>query len=221
MHHAMRETRTVHEREAPLLPWWEATLDGNCVSLMWARPALISAEAVLSAFLAPSDLTLLSTAPDNVYSMVGFAATWIFVSNFIVYQLSGGKMGGSSELLQAMTIERLNQIAHSPDHSAARCGHVLGALFTAWERRKPSANDTEIIFAPDACERPAPAYEQDIPNPGPPEYQSESHPDALPGNSDLFMDDAFWTMFIENLNSDAFKVAQGHDQLNQFLSGSW
>ncbi|KAJ7028676.1 hypothetical protein C8F04DRAFT_1289686, partial [Mycena alexandri] len=211
MHHALRETRTVHEREAPQMPWYKATIEGHCVSLFWGRMALINSENVLTAFLATSDFTLLSTAPDNLYVMVGFAATWIFVSNFSIYQLGGEKLGGASERLQSMTIERLNQIAHSPDHSAARCGHVLGALMTAWERRKPRDDDAgqcAIDAGPGFGTQPegAEGYMDDLmvgtrymSSTGIPEHVP---PMAQSSNADLFMDDAFWAAFVENLNSE-------------------
>ncbi|KAJ7792440.1 hypothetical protein B0H14DRAFT_2931001 [Mycena olivaceomarginata] len=137
LHHALRETRTAYERDEPQKPWYTAEVRGHCLSLFWGHTALISAETVLTTFLTPSDLTLLGGAPDNIYVMVGFAATWIFVSNYTLFQLGTSQLGGSSEYLQNMTIERLSRIAHAPDHSAARCGHVLAALMSAWEGRKP------------------------------------------------------------------------------------
>ncbi|KAJ7481454.1 hypothetical protein FB451DRAFT_129074 [Mycena latifolia] len=212
MHHAIRETRTVHERDRPLTPWYQVRTEGHCISLFWGVTALVSAEAVLTAFLAPSDLALLTTAPDNLYVMVGFAATWIFVSNFSVHQLSGNRMGGASERLQALTIERLNQIAHAPDHAAGRCGHVLGALLAAWERRKsvPVENDWMCRWVYDMQWPTSTA-----PAPEPQRGSDDSSTDYLHtpdlaftnANSDLFLDDAFWTSFIENLNSDSF-IAQ-------------
>ncbi|KAJ7704382.1 hypothetical protein B0H17DRAFT_9700 [Mycena rosella] len=213
MHHALRETRTVHERDTPLIPWWKVqTAENQCVPLHFGRIALVSAEAVLTAFLAPSDLTLLSTAPDNIYIMVGFAATWIFVSNFSIYQLGGGKVGGASERLQILTIDRLNQIAHAPDHSAGRCGHVLNALLSAWERRK-----LQGMRMPDGTCQPHSEnthschYAADMPY----EHRASgsTHEDGamesamINPNADLFTDDAFWTSFVQNLTSDTF-IAQ-------------
>ncbi|KAJ7704423.1 hypothetical protein B0H17DRAFT_921447 [Mycena rosella] len=218
MHHVLRETRTVHEREMPLIPWYQIKTEGQTVALFWGRTALVSAEAVLTGFLAHSDLTLLSTAPDSFYVMVGFAATWLFVSNFSVYQLSGGKLGGASERLQVMTIERLNKISHAPDHSAGRCAHVLGALLSAWERRKPRE------FNPDeptcSCvfnmhyngSTPAPAHEHRHENDSTNYFNAPDYQDLANGNSDLFMDDTFWTSFVENLNSDTF-IAQNSSML--------
>ncbi|KAJ7355870.1 hypothetical protein DFH08DRAFT_738004 [Mycena albidolilacea] len=196
LHHALRETRTAYERDEPQIPWYTAEVRGHCLSLFWGHTALISAETVLSTFLTPSDLALLNTAPDNTYAMVGFAATWIFVSNYTLFQLGKGQLGGSSEYLQNMTIERLSRIAHAPDHAAARCGHVLAALMSAWEGRKPD----ETRVNPCLLDISYSAF------PVPSLTGRESHSYPLPGNSDLFMDDAFWASFIENLNSDTFTV---------------
>ncbi|KAJ7845911.1 hypothetical protein B0H13DRAFT_1730930 [Mycena leptocephala] len=208
IHHALREARTAYEREKPLTPWYAAEIKGHHISLYWGHQALISAEAVLTTFLTPSDLTLLSTAPDNLYVMIGFAATWIFVSNFSLLHLGKGQVGGASERLQSMTIERLKQIAHSPDHAAARCGHVLGALMNAWEQRKPQegtphTNGLCMMHNMHFTPFPLPDVASADGYLNPPSYQDL----ADTSNSDLFMDDAFWASFVENLNSDTF-IAQ-------------
>ncbi|KAJ7685714.1 hypothetical protein DFH06DRAFT_1075306 [Mycena polygramma] len=209
MHHALREVRTAYEREAPLLRWYAAEIKGRCISLFWGHLALIAAETVLSTFLAPADLTLLNTAPDNLYVQVGFAATWIFVSNFSLHQLGHTQLGGASERLQSMTIARLNQIAHAPEHAAARCGHVLAALMSAWKQRQPSETHLRTCML-DISFFPVPTV---LGHKGfdPPSYEdlagSAATAEAAPNNSDLFMDDAFWASFIENLNSDTF-IAQ-------------
>ncbi|KAJ7856622.1 hypothetical protein B0H13DRAFT_2672973 [Mycena leptocephala] len=186
IHHALREARTAYEREKPLTPWYAAEIKGHHISLYWGHQALISAEAVLTTFLTPSDLTLLSTAPDNLY----------------------GQVGGASERLQSMTIERLKQIAHSPDHAAARCGHVLGALMNAWEQRKPQegtphTNGLCMMHNMHFTPFPLPDVASADGYLNPPSYQDL----ADTSNSDLFMDDAFWASFVENLNSDTF-IAQ-------------
>ncbi|KAJ7507168.1 hypothetical protein B0H11DRAFT_193434 [Mycena galericulata] len=216
VHHALRELRTMTERETPQTPWYEVETGDFTISIFWGRIALIHAEAVLTTFLAPKELVLLSTAPDNLYVMVAFAATWIFVSNFSIYQMSGGKLGGASELLQTMAIARLNEIAHSPDHAAVRSGHVLGALLSAWERRKPREEDSQMCH----CILHMPYEHRKPPQPAPSSntdadtmrFLSQPDYDHLmsgggTANSDLFMDDAFWASFIENLNSDTF-IAQ-------------
>ncbi|KAJ7857062.1 hypothetical protein B0H13DRAFT_2357135 [Mycena leptocephala] len=168
----------------PLIPWYIAQIKGHQVSLLWGRMALVSAETVLSTFLAPLDLTLLGTAPDNLYAMLGLS-----------------KLGGASERLQSMTIERLNQIAHSPDHAAARCGHVLGALMKAWERRNPPGSTTVGTWS--MLDVPYASFaSQPIPNLGGEGYlKPQSYQDLASGvpasNPDLFMDDAFWASFLE------------------------
>ncbi|KAJ6588290.1 hypothetical protein B0H19DRAFT_1098634 [Mycena capillaripes] len=191
LHHAIRETRTAHERDSPEMPWHKSTAGGTI------------AEKVLSTFLTPSDLTLLSSAPDNIYVMVGFSATWIFVSNFHLLQMGGKKLGGASERLQSMTIERLNEIAHAPDHSAARCAHVLSALMSAWERRRPEEGDTAGTWSMlDVPYSRLPCFPfHDLT--GGEEYSiPQASSDGATSNPDLFMDDTFWTLFIQNLNSD-------------------
>ncbi|KAJ7481456.1 hypothetical protein FB451DRAFT_129101 [Mycena latifolia] len=211
MHHALREMRTIHEKERPLAPWYFVRAEGQTVALYWGATALASAEAVLTAFLAPSDLTLLSTAPDNLYVMVGFAATWLFVSNYTFHQMCKKMMGGASEQLPAMAIERLNQIAHAPDHAASRCGHVLGALLAAWELRKSLHDGVrrtvyDMTWPPSTPsvyqqrrESESKTSTETVNTPDTPDYQ-----DSENAYSDLFMDDAFWASFIENLNSDTF-----------------
>ncbi|KAF8208174.1 hypothetical protein K438DRAFT_1961686 [Mycena galopus ATCC 62051] len=208
MHHALRETRTVHERDTPQMPWFDAMAGGHRVALFWGRCALMNAESVLTTFLQTSDLGLLSTAPDSLHVMIGFAATWIFVSNFSVHQLGVSKLGGASELLQSMTIQRLNQIAHSPDHAAARAAHVLNALMNAWQRRKLESQEggsscaiLDIAYSSfQPISNPALAGKEGYMN-SPSQQDSAS---SSASNFDLFMDDAFWAAFLENLNSDTF-----------------
>ncbi|KAJ6501934.1 hypothetical protein C8R45DRAFT_974877 [Mycena sanguinolenta] len=197
IHHALREIRTTWERDAPELPWYRVETRGQTPSLFWGHIGLQNSEAVLSTFLAvsSSDLTLLSCSPDNVYVMVGFAATWIFVTNYTVHQLGNTQLVGASEHLQNMTIERLNQIAHAPDHAAARCGYVLRALMNAWEQRRAQV---ELIKPTDTCKLEISYAHFPVPH-----YTCV---DCPAGNSDLFMDDAFWTSFVANLNSDMFSV---------------
>ncbi|KAJ7792644.1 hypothetical protein B0H14DRAFT_2534001 [Mycena olivaceomarginata] len=198
IHHALREIRTAYERDRPQIPWLSAEIRGQALSFVWGYPALISAETVLSTFLLPSDLTLLSTAPDNLYAMVTFAATWLFVSNFSLVQLGKGHLGGASERLQSMTIQRLNKIAHAPDHAAARCGHVLGALMHAWQKRKPRDIPWEGVMPTGMCMLPnVPLCP--FPSSDPLGGDENLNPPSYP---DLFMDDAFWASFVANLNSD-------------------
>ncbi|KAJ7772648.1 hypothetical protein DFH07DRAFT_733706 [Mycena maculata] len=188
----------------------------------WGRAALTFAEAVLAAFLAPTDLMLLSTAPDNFYVMVAFAATWIFISNFSIHQLGSVplRVGGSSELLQKAAIARLNETAHAPDHAAARSGHVLGALLSAWQRRNTRVEQDGdmvrvcVFMLPTA--QPTDSY-SDYLGLNPPNYPDiASGAGEVPTNQDLFMDDEFWNVFIENLqsaNAETF-IAQNYGVLD-------
>ncbi|KAJ7264897.1 hypothetical protein B0H12DRAFT_1321323 [Mycena haematopus] len=196
IHHALREFRTTYERDVPGKPWYIAEIKGQCLSLFWAHIGLQTSETVLSTFLAVSDsnLTLLSCSPDNVFVMVAFAATWIFVTNYTVHQLGNTQLVGASEHLQNMTIERLNQIAHAPDHAAARCGHVLRALMNAWEQRRPG------LLNPNNCKLDISYAHFPVPN-----LTCDEYPPSY-DSSDMFMDDAFWTSFIANLSSDTFTV---------------
>ncbi|KAK7042474.1 hypothetical protein R3P38DRAFT_2890671 [Favolaschia claudopus] len=207
-HHALRELRTTYERDRPQQRWYSAQIKGQSLTFFWGYPALTSAETVLSTFLGVTDSTLLSTAPDNIFAMVTFSAVWIFVSNFSLVQMGKSYLGGASERLQSMSMELLNKIALAPDHAAARCGHVLGALMTAWEQRKPKDGPWDGTIPSNMCMMPGvPLY----PYPctkfadtegylNPPSYQELV--DSMASSTDLFMDDAFWSSFLENLNSD-------------------
>ncbi|KAK7038238.1 hypothetical protein R3P38DRAFT_540715 [Favolaschia claudopus] len=230
IHHALRETRTTYEREAPGTLWYAENVRGHCLSLFWGHTALTSAETVLSSFLAvpDSDLSLLTTAPDNMYVMIGFAATWIFVTNYTFHQLGDTQVGGASEVLQRMCIERLGRIAGvgglgAPDCVAGRCGVVLGALMTAWERRRPGEGEREGVK--DRCSVLDMSYAH-FPVPtlvvecsdgaaacgggsesgsGGVKVTGTRQPETwqtFGGSTDLFMDDAFWSLFLENMNSD-------------------
>ncbi|KAF8205533.1 hypothetical protein K438DRAFT_514383 [Mycena galopus ATCC 62051] len=183
MHHALRENRTTYERDAPETLWYTTGHKEEPLSITWGHSALFYAETVLSTFLV-ADSVLLNTAPDHIYVLVGFAATWIFVANFTTHQLGNTQMVGASEHLQNMTIERLNQIAHASDHAAARCGHVLGALENAWQRRKEGGMLITSLFDVSYAHFPVP-------------HLTCEHPPGC--EFDLFMDNAFWTSFVANL----------------------
>ncbi|KAK7007709.1 hypothetical protein R3P38DRAFT_3029607, partial [Favolaschia claudopus] len=207
IHHALRETRTLYERDRPEARWSDATAGGHRVSLFWGRMALTAAENVLTAFLA-------ATAPDSLFGMIGFASTWIFVSNSPCSS-SGGRA------FTEYGDTTLHQVAHSPDHAAARCGHVLSALMSAGS--SSSGSRSWIVDAPVDDERgildisyasfqpisnPALAGKEELLLSPPPCHKvQEASAPVVSDTSDLFMDDAFWTAFLENLDSDVF-VAQ-------------
>ncbi|KAK7019506.1 hypothetical protein R3P38DRAFT_1247236 [Favolaschia claudopus] len=233
IHHALRETRTTYEREAPGTLWYAEHVRGQCLSLFWGHTALTSAETVLSSFLAvsDSDLSLLTTAPDNMYVMIGFAATWIFVTNYTFHQLGDTQVGGASEVLQRMCIERLGRIAGvgglvAPDCVAGRCGVVLGALMTAWERRRPGEGEREgvkdrcsvldmsyahfpvptLVVECDSSDGAAACGGGSESGSGGVRVTGTRQPETwqtFGGSTDLFMDDAFWSLFLENMNSDS------------------
>ncbi|KAF7336208.1 hypothetical protein MVEN_02168600 [Mycena venus] len=232
LHHAIRETRTVHERDMPAKQWFSATPLTYRVAFSWGRLALSTAESVLTAFLAPSseaELILLGTAPDTLYVKITVASTWLFVCNFLLSQLqlsvngTGVGVGGGWRCRTT---------------PAARCAQGLGAQMNVWQGRKNKQGQVKQPHPPlEPQERgdPSDMTVLDIPYarfPSLPmantnsEGGEEGHVDvnsqqqqqsqqefgaggARPGadsNPDFFMDDAFWTSFLQNLDSDALNA---------------
>ena len=107
-------------------PWFLAA-EHNGVNLAqsWGHHALVLSEAILIATISRSELAMMSTAPDSLFSMITLAAIFVILSKWNVYENIGQQMPGSSDSILARIIERLSLIACSPDHFAAKCARLI------------------------------------------------------------------------------------------------
>ncbi|KAI0053600.1 hypothetical protein FA95DRAFT_1579274 [Auriscalpium vulgare] len=109
---------------------------GCSFALSCARDALLCAESLLTSVLSVHDKDMLATAPDNVFSMISFAAAFIMASKFMLLQSQGLRsLPGSSDQLLRRIVVRLNQIGLSGDHHAGRAATVISGFMGNWEKR--------------------------------------------------------------------------------------
>ncbi|KAL0950179.1 hypothetical protein HGRIS_010172 [Hohenbuehelia grisea] len=211
LHNILREMRGAFDGQMPHKIWFQVQHNGVFIAHGLAGDALYSAEAVLVSFLSRPDLIAAGTVPDHYFLLITFAATFLIVANFAIYHLRTVPLNGHSERLLALTIERFNQAALSPDHVPARCARVIGELLGAWERKesRPPAMQPQYDYPK---ETPAPPlqpqngnhhhFTQNMPPP------SQASSSAAPGSNpwgelidpDMFFDTTFWASFIDNLN---------------------
>ena len=106
---------------------WFLAAEHNGVNLArsWGHHALVLSEAILIAVISRSELALMSTAPDSLFSMITLAAIFVILSKWSVLENIGQQMPGSSDPILARIIERLSLIACSPDHFAAKCARLI------------------------------------------------------------------------------------------------
>lgn len=210
--HTLQEVRRVFEKDDNQ-PWFSVDCPGDSLVRAWARDALASAEAVLTCTLAWHEHELLSTMPDNIFSMIAFSAAWLVISNFSMFQRHSSHLEGACDRLLSMVIVRLSRIALTADHPAAKASHLISSLFTAWQRvtTKPTRGDGHSSAS--TSRRPTTLFPttQRAPQYGSVEgyyaASSPSHSLTDDGNSgtgpECFADTEFWKYFINNLSSNS------------------
>ncbi|KAJ3841856.1 hypothetical protein F5878DRAFT_439046 [Lentinula raphanica] len=154
LHHYLRELRTVMDGYNSQ-SWMVTLYRGTPIPMIYGHEAIDSAQNVLYIFLSQTDTTLLATAPDHVFCLITFAATWIIISNFAMHQLNGVNLGWANDKLITHVAEKLSHIAHSPSHLPAQCAHFIMRLVHIWESRgtrKPAATNTVRREAKDRSE---------------------------------------------------------------------
>ncbi|KAF9238844.1 hypothetical protein BU15DRAFT_75065 [Melanogaster broomeanus] len=117
-------------------PWFlVAEHNGVNLAKSWGQQALLLSEGILVTMLSRPELTLLSSAPDNFFSMVTLATIFVILSKWSVLEHAGEHIAGSSDSILAKVIERLSLVACSPDHIAARCASVVEAGVRSFQRK--------------------------------------------------------------------------------------
>ncbi|TFK43858.1 hypothetical protein BDQ12DRAFT_198358 [Crucibulum laeve] len=214
LHHFLQEMRRVFDTSGEK-PWFRKECKGQDLVIAWTRDALTSAEAVLSHTLSWPEHNLIGTVPDTFFNGIAFAAAWLVMSNFSMYQLHGAQLGGSCDRLLTMIITRLSRAALTPDHAPAKCAHVISALYSAWERliSKPSSSTSasagnfgsqpRTVPTMMCSNQLAPPSFTSMENyaPSPITAAALNHSWDMGSGSDLFLDNEFWSSFMENLAS--------------------
>src|SRR5271170_6150175 len=93
LHQAIREARRVLRDHYPGKPWHkEFVHQGVNLALIWGQDAIVTAEAVLVTNLSRPES--MSSAPDIVFTMLSFAAVWLIIAKFAIYQNRGDHLPG-------------------------------------------------------------------------------------------------------------------------------
>ncbi|KAJ7507192.1 hypothetical protein B0H11DRAFT_1970649 [Mycena galericulata] len=169
VYHALWEAR-VSVGEIPRGQIWHPYFKPHGVETVgeWGRDMIQTAETLLVYVLA-ADARLLSTAPDNVFTMVALAAGYVVAVKFLMLR-GGSVLLGASDLLLAKTITHLNGVACTPGHAAQRAAFLVKGMAAKWEGRgKP---------APPVASYPTPTSDRQPDNP--------PAPSASTPNSDFF-----------------------------------
>ncbi|KAJ7269865.1 hypothetical protein C8J57DRAFT_322713 [Mycena rebaudengoi] len=136
VYHAMCEAR-VFVGKITLAPGeiWHARFRPHGMDVVgpWGRDLLQAAEAVLVAVLA-ADTALLSTAPDNLFTMVALAAGYVVAIKFLMLHI-GVNLVGPSDPLLAKTIAHLSRVVCVPGHAAQRAAFIVQGMVARWENR--------------------------------------------------------------------------------------
>lgn len=193
--------------------WLNVRYHGISVAQTWGNKSIQSAQAVLALIVAEQDLVLFGAAPDYIFTLITFAATWLIISSFSMYQLNGTGLGSPCERLVAMTIEKLSQMSYSPQHTPAKCAHIIASLLAAWEQRIPRAatsqNMTEWLSPKlePSVESTASGGFEPVPEVPPIDVAVDSFPAAIVDGMDFNFggttDPDFWNIFLDNLRSES------------------
>jgi hypothetical protein len=220
IHHCLHETRRIVTVDPARQdqPWYMfAEYNGVNLAIHWGQEAMLLAEDILSSTISQPESSLLGSAPDNLFAMVCFAATFIVVCKISVYQSHGECLSGSSDGLLAKVIDRLLLAACSPDHAPAKCAQLIRQLVVTYEARM-KCNKVPEHLEPQAMshhnssgrssginQEPESGFSVDG---QPPHFDA-----SLSGygvsldlnrlmNSDVMIDSDFWASFMDNLTTD-------------------
>ncbi|KAF4575287.1 hypothetical protein EYR36_006645 [Pleurotus pulmonarius] len=197
--------------------WFQVQHNNVYIAHGWTGDALCTAEAALIALLSRPDFVSLSTVPDQYFTLLTFACTFLVVARFAIYHIREGPLHGQTDNLLVKTAERFQQAALSPSHMPNRCAEAIKELLGAWERRGPRVISTskEIALRPTTQSGENHHCSSSGQN-GIPSSSSYPHPQShtpippVPPNippgfatfsdPDMFFDAQFWSSFIGNLN---------------------
>ncbi|KIK98214.1 hypothetical protein PAXRUDRAFT_134672 [Paxillus rubicundulus Ve08.2h10] len=140
--HALMETKAAITKTGSQNPWFlVAEHSGVNLARTWGQQALRLSEGILITALSRPESALLTSAPDNFFSMITLATIFVILSKWSVFENCGEQLPGSSDPILTRVIERLLLIACSPDHIAAKCARVIGAGLRSFRRKLEKSED--------------------------------------------------------------------------------
>ncbi|KAF7366711.1 hypothetical protein MSAN_00929200 [Mycena sanguinolenta] len=139
LYHALYDAR-VSVGHIPLGESWHGYFKPHGAEAVgeWGRDMVLTTESLLVHFLA-ADRNLLSTSPDNLFTMVALAAGHLVGVKFLMFR-GGSRLLGSSDLLLAQLVDLLLSVSCAPGHAPQRTALLIRGMIAKWEGRfKPSA----------------------------------------------------------------------------------
>lgn len=203
----MREARRVYtEPSGP--PWFEVAKHcGVNIAMKWGQEAVLAAETTLSTMLSrpDSDEELMATAPDSIFAMLCFAASFLIMCKISIHQIRAVDLPESSTILLAKTNALFARLACAPDHAPAKCAQLIIGLVASFEAR---TGKRMVGFADGFGSPPV-----TLPSGGLAAVngRGDQHACDLPLgtgdlgellNSELMLDADFWASFMDNLTTD-------------------
>jgi hypothetical protein len=94
---------------------------------------VLATESLLVNFLA-ADANLLSTSPDNIFTMVALAAGHLVGVKFLMFR-GGSHLLGGSDLLLARIVALLTSVSCAPGHAPQRTAFLIKGMIAKWEGR--------------------------------------------------------------------------------------
>jgi hypothetical protein len=175
------------------------------------------AEDILVSTISRQEVKQLGAAPDNVFAMICFAASFLVMCKISVYQSHGIRLPGSSDGLLTKITDRLLQAACGPDHAPAKCAQLIRGLISTYEVRcsgEPAHPRSQYMSHNVSSERTSATLSRELESAG---YPVDGHPHfdtSFQGhdptmdlmNSDVMLDSDFWASFMDNLTVDMESV---------------
>jgi hypothetical protein len=168
--------------------------DYNGVNLAasWGQEAISLAEEIVSSVLLLPELKWLSTAPDQVFALLCYAAAFLIMGKISTYYDIGMHHPGSSDVLLAKFTDRLLQVACGPDHAPMKCAQLISALMRGLKAQMTVDGESEHG---QSSEEGQPS-ERSLPSFGPGiDYNRLMNPQATD-------DTSFWNLFMDTPMAD-------------------
>lgn len=205
-----------------------AELNGINLATQWGQEALLLAEGILAVTLSRPALQELGTAPDNVFAMLCFAASFLVMCKLTIHQHHGEHLPGSSDILLSKSIDLLIQSAYGPEHAPAKCAHLIRGLVASFDARTKQripvqSRSTSTVHCNMSSERTSLTRERNLHDSSsstnefaagmddqqPPHFDAPMIPMFGSSgdfgrlmNSEVMLDTDFWASFMDNLTTD-------------------
>jgi len=216
LHQALLEARRVLPGNATGKPWYRQLSQQVIHSVSsWGQEAILAAESVLVTSLSRQEN--IGTAPDNLFAMIAFAAIWLMMAKFAMFQTQTERNPVVSNGLLVKTVERLAQSTLAPDHIPAKCAQFIAASLKTLETRTVRLGLNEEVR--EDMETSQPVFTERtpvqfaMPEPAMP-FVEKQHPTEMPNlgfhydlkalmdsNPDSLLDADFWPSFMNNLST--------------------